>query len=689
MKGDFTRFTFNSKNHYSRVMMQQGRVQLDADWNEQLDISAYRTETEITDFIGQSGAPESPKDGAGVSTSFRIGVDQGKVLIGEGRYYVEGMLFENDQRVSFNEQPDYPGATLPTKPGEYLAYLDVWQHHLTALEVPAIREAALGGADTTTRVQNVWQVKLHLLKDEERQKLDDPVWQPNWELPISSGGLTVEVKQPGAIVENQLYRVEIHQGNASETDRNNKVTFKWSRDNGAIAAQVEAIDNDSITIKNAGRDPQLAFPVNQLVEFTDATRTLNGQPGIHATVKTVQGNQLTVEWKTSDRPSKDSKDPIIVRRWDCTDAIAIDRSKAHELEQSITVQFEPSKLYKTGDYWLIPSRALTGSIELPSATEPQSPHGTRHRYCRLALLKLDGNQFSVLTDYRSIFKPITSGLLSKAGDTMKGDLTIDRNLYVTGNVGIGTKTPQNLLSVAGGVTIGARYVNLTASPNGLLVEGNVGIGTVEPSSQLSVTQGVAIGPDYAIYSNASSGNLLVQGNAGIGTTDPKSMLSVAGGVAIGSDYASSNASPTDGLIIKGNVGIGTTSPVAKLHVNGDFIIEKGQLIRGFPVIAFAKQNVSFSVSRGSGRGNQFEFTLPDDVVNAEALIQSWQLDTQNISAEQIISQIAIQANVVKIDRNKVSVFISYSLSFDGGNVSINQTGLKADVLVIATMNKTY
>ena len=38
MKGDFSRITFDPKKHYSRVLMQQGRVQLDADWNEQAAI---------------------------------------------------------------------------------------------------------------------------------------------------------------------------------------------------------------------------------------------------------------------------------------------------------------------------------------------------------------------------------------------------------------------------------------------------------------------------------------------------------------------------------------------------------------------------------------------------------------------------------------------------------------------------
>ena len=36
MKGDFSRLTFDPTKHFSGVRMQQGRVQLDADWNEQL-----------------------------------------------------------------------------------------------------------------------------------------------------------------------------------------------------------------------------------------------------------------------------------------------------------------------------------------------------------------------------------------------------------------------------------------------------------------------------------------------------------------------------------------------------------------------------------------------------------------------------------------------------------------------------
>lgn len=41
MKGDFARFTFDPARHCNRVWQQQGRVSLDADWNEQAAIRLH------------------------------------------------------------------------------------------------------------------------------------------------------------------------------------------------------------------------------------------------------------------------------------------------------------------------------------------------------------------------------------------------------------------------------------------------------------------------------------------------------------------------------------------------------------------------------------------------------------------------------------------------------------------------
>ena len=58
MKGDYTRSTFSPTKRYTSVRMQQGRVPLDADWNEAQDISKHLAETARTDIIGRCGFPE-------------------------------------------------------------------------------------------------------------------------------------------------------------------------------------------------------------------------------------------------------------------------------------------------------------------------------------------------------------------------------------------------------------------------------------------------------------------------------------------------------------------------------------------------------------------------------------------------------------------------------------------------------
>jgi hypothetical protein len=87
MAGDFSRNSVNPPKHYSGVLMQQGRVQVDADWNEQLALQHYRTYTETRDVIGNCG---TPKKGGGFNIDLAPG--GGDLLISSGRYYVHGLL---------------------------------------------------------------------------------------------------------------------------------------------------------------------------------------------------------------------------------------------------------------------------------------------------------------------------------------------------------------------------------------------------------------------------------------------------------------------------------------------------------------------------------------------------------------------------------------------------------------------
>jgi uncharacterized protein DUF6519 len=221
MKGDFTRQTFDSTRHFTTVRMQQGRVQLDADWNEQADLALHRDETETADVVGGCGGP---LDGAAFGIVLDPG-DAGDFELTPGRYYVDGILCESEHAVRYTEQPDLPGLDPidVSQTGFTIVYLDVWQRHLTWLDDARLRETALGGPDTATRTKTVWQVRSVFVGESATTCVDEPQAYLD-AIAASSGLLSARAKRedPSADpcivpasagyrgLENQLYRVEIH-----------------------------------------------------------------------------------------------------------------------------------------------------------------------------------------------------------------------------------------------------------------------------------------------------------------------------------------------------------------------------------------------------------------------------------------------------------------------------------------------
>jgi hypothetical protein len=161
MKGDFSRLRFTPARHYTAVLQQQGRVALDADQNEQAAIDAYLRGTELIDVVGQFGGPAGDE-------GFAITVSGDAIRIGAGRYYVNGLLCNNELEVDYDHQPyllheSQTAAEILTElqQGGYTAvqvFLEVWQRFITELDDACLREPALGQADTTGRLQTVWRV---------------------------------------------------------------------------------------------------------------------------------------------------------------------------------------------------------------------------------------------------------------------------------------------------------------------------------------------------------------------------------------------------------------------------------------------------------------------------------------------------------------------------------------------------
>jgi hypothetical protein len=471
MKGDFTRITFDPANHFSRVLLQQGRVTLDADPNEQADILLHYLRTLARDLIGAYGGPF---DNSGFALSVDDSVKPAKLNISAGRYYVNGILCENDG-CDYSQQPDYtpPGPDANGQGGDALLaqlasptaqtfwlYLDVWERHISWIENDHIREVALGGPDTCSRSKVVWQVKalsvaaiqttlqsMIATLAQQIQASTDPTQtaalqarsdqlnsdlQLLTELPSQSpdvcaapldtlvglGNSQLAARldpgqqipdpctlSPGAAyrgTENQLYRVEIQQGNAGGATP----TFKWSRDNGSVATRWLSTDgNDLVVTSTRG------FTAGTWVELSDDHLDLLGEPGLLVKLASVQNDRLSVD--PDSVPSGQSiawtqqlSNPK-VRRWDQTEndnitlingAVPVVEATSTnpnwiDLEDGVQVQFAAGGQYRSGDYWLIPARVATATIDWPAnkdGTLLKPPFGIEHVYAPLGFVGWSG-----------------------------------------------------------------------------------------------------------------------------------------------------------------------------------------------------------------------------------------------------------------------------------------------------------
>ncbi|MFD4690355.1 DUF6519 domain-containing protein [Streptomyces sp. NPDC058463] len=474
MHADLSRDTFRPDRHYAAVLAQQGRVQLDADANEQAAIQLHRARTTAADLIGRHGGPRG-------STGFEVGFLGGSrelddLSIGAGRYYVDGILLDADRpepgvpagedtaedgdspaavpatwtywdQPDGHRDPERPGDRLPTQ-FPYLAYVKVWERAVTAAEDPLLREVALGSAmpDTAARLRTVWQV-LPLpgaqleLEDGATKDLIRPAFE-RWAAAQSpTARMAARSERPEhadedpCLVgpdaryrgpENQLYRVEIHEGGRAKD-----ATFKWSRENGSVTFPVDELDGTWVELATLGSDDKLGLGVGDQVEFVDTAYTSRGEPLPLLRIEEVDLPGRRVRLSGEPDPSVGRRPELhpYLRRWDHRSgprhgggagrgkqaaaklrggAIRIEEGAWLHLEDGVLVYFEPGRTYRSGDFWTVAARTATGSVEWPTdeARRPllQSPKGIEVHYAPLAWVLSEGS----VADLRMTFAPLAA-----------------------------------------------------------------------------------------------------------------------------------------------------------------------------------------------------------------------------------------------------------------------------------------
>jgi hypothetical protein len=436
MKSQISRDSFRPEAGYSGVYLQQGRMILDADWNESTDIQKTRLVEALRDAIG-GGAPRTG--------GLALGFAGGKVRITPGALYVGGVPARLDMApgsatgtaITVPEQPDYP---LPKSVKDAYSdagrrfYADVWERTVTAVEQDALRDPGLHGADTATRSQTLLQVKWC---ERTRNPLSD-----NQNPAVGNARLSLALRNivsdgdacnPCAIqvnvderIGNYLFRVEVHDYDATT----GWLTLKWSRDNGAEACAADAIptgfdqgdwvwefydrDTERLLGNHLHRtqdwvadylkdaDPAATAFITQPVKFRGLLRTVAALPPVSAAIASAVPAGFLRQWDGYLRINLASKAMggidrgVALTQGDIGD----DDEKLHKhgrvllgddlhinLERMALTLTVKDRRFVAGDYWQAEVREArhgSGDVILAAA----APRGIRHRY--LYLGELDG-----------------------------------------------------------------------------------------------------------------------------------------------------------------------------------------------------------------------------------------------------------------------------------------------------------
>jgi hypothetical protein len=450
MATDIARLSFDPARHYTGVVAQQGRVTLEAEQNEQRVIDAEERRLELIDIIGPAGTPDN-----GYVISPAAGSD---FTIGAGTMYAGGLRVTLDHPIPYSNQPDWldhtddPDWIAPSgKLGPYEhVVLVIQERDVTAVEDPALREAALGGPDGSARTILLQHVERKPINPVNAQDCDkaltddeqtwtsqglifDPAtmqlrsqsrllvtWQGSPEPPdpcepASTGGYL------GA--ENQLIRVQI----TAVDPVKGAFDLVWGWDNASFLYRVTADSstNPVFTLDRSPADDYHRPRAGQALQVLRAAAELRSTDAwVEGYVAALHGQVVVLtapydpDTKTVQFPAAlpasytDPKETpqLYLRVWEehlTGNAIGTPITLTGTGVQ-VTISLDGPGPVHVDDYWCIGVRPSTSTQINPHRylRTPQPPDGPRQWACPLAVISSGGKPLAVKPDCRRHFRPL-------------------------------------------------------------------------------------------------------------------------------------------------------------------------------------------------------------------------------------------------------------------------------------------
>ena len=461
MGSDRARVSYDPSRHWRGVINQQGRVTLEADWNEAAAIAAEDDRAQLVDVIGPAGTPD---DG------YRITVDgSGDLTIQHGTMYVGGERMVLDTDLDYAQQPDWIdtagdplqiGAALSDGSGDEAVWLYLREQEVGAVEDPALLDIALGGPDTSERLRIVQRVVRSstdqadcagaLAALEQSWAEEGVTFDPATMRLESASALLVSFEQAPAAAtpcepvaqggylgaENQLIRVQV-----AAVDRKGTPTLVWGFDNAYFLYRLTqtAVDNaggtTTLTLKSAPVDSYHQPAKDQAVEVLQAAAELTPSDYIAATTGIVttcasaydpDKGTLVISTALDDDTLKSPL--LFLRVWQ--DTVVAGGGPVPLGDTGIQVTLSSSTgVFHVGDYWQFAVRPGTPTAVSPVYPErildtPQPPDGPRLWACPLAVIAwADGTP--TLTDCRNHFDNLVTLTGRQSGSCCCVDVSVE------------------------------------------------------------------------------------------------------------------------------------------------------------------------------------------------------------------------------------------------------------------------
>ena len=471
MPSDISRTS--DEQRYDGVVMQQGRVILDRDVNALRQTIDRRIAHDALDIIGPCGTPDNgfaigPAPGFSspvnpplwvppLPPASPIAAEPYDFSISAGTMYVGGQraVFpvnvpgQGAVEYSYFDQPNWLSPLAPaTPPNQEFIYLHLFENEVSAVEDPELKDVALGGPDTTQRLDLVKRVKrldvgstdctgardeavriwaaLGLLFDPQTMRLVPQVaLQVSYANPSTATDPCDPIAQGGYLgADNQLIRVQVISGGPTGAPPG----IIWGYDNASFLYRAAASPQTPTTLVLA-QSPVDAFHMpqqGQVVEVLRSAYIIDTEPNstnpqqadtvrcvaeAHGVICTLispyQPDTLSLSLDQS-LPAEylNDSNPLFVRIWQSQIAtVAADGTTLYALQNAdgsqtgvqvaLDVGGQGNPL-PVGAYWMFAVRPSTPQAVYPERflIRPQPPDGPRQWICPLGTIAWSGGEVS-------------------------------------------------------------------------------------------------------------------------------------------------------------------------------------------------------------------------------------------------------------------------------------------------------